>query len=124
MKGFFPIYVVSAHRNACRVVDIFVRALPVLHAEGPRTPRVIRTDRSQSSESPRLTTPVPVPTRAVPLIFFISFFFPTQQAGRTIDTDARRKAMKAKQEAERKKAAAAKEKAKKLAEKNKVGVAG
>ena len=44
-------------------------------------------------------------------------------AGRTIDTDTRRKAMKAKQEAERKKAAAAKEAAKKLAEKNKAAAA-
>ncbi len=39
-------------------------------------------------------------------------------AGRTIDTDARRKAMKAKQEADRKKAAAAAQKAKDLAKKN------
>ena len=38
-------------------------------------------------------------------------------AGRTIDTDARRKAMKAKQEADRKKAAAAAQKAKDLAKK-------
>lgn len=45
---------------------------------------------------------------------------PTSQAGRTIDTDARRKAMKAKQEADRKKAADAAAKAKALAQKNKV----
>lgn len=44
-------------------------------------------------------------------------------AGRTIDTDARRKAMKAKQEADRKKAEAAKAQAKKLAEKNKAAAA-
>ena len=47
----------------------------------------------------------------------------TVRAGRTIDTDARRKAMKAKQDADRKKAEAAKAKAKKLAEANKAAAA-
>ena len=47
----------------------------------------------------------------------------TVRAGKTIDTDARRKAMKAKQEADRKKAEAAKAKAKKLAEANKAAAA-
>ena len=47
----------------------------------------------------------------------------TVRAGKTIDTDARRKAMKAKQDADRKKAEAAKAKAKKLAEANKAAAA-
>ena len=45
------------------------------------------------------------------------------KAGKTIDTDVRRKAMKAKQDADRKKAAAAAAKAKQLAEKNKAAAA-
>jgi hypothetical protein len=47
----------------------------------------------------------------------------TVKAGKTIDTDARRKAMKAKQDADRKKAADAAAKAKKLADANKAAAA-
>ena len=83
-----------------------------------------RTSRSKDVRHHRLTSQLVAPAALKQSAFKAKAARGvTVRAGKTIDTDARRKAMKAKQDADRKKAEAAKAKAKKLAEANKAAAA-